>query len=41
MSETYLKYLKMADDDALTQRIVEWNRVRNGLEFNPALEVKL
>lgn len=36
MSKTYEKYLPYADQKELTERIIEWNHVRNGLEFRNA-----
>lgn len=39
MSSIYAKYLPQVAD--VEKRIVEWNKVRNGLEFNPALEVRM
>lgn len=41
MSKIYEKYLPYTDDAELSERIIEWNRVRNGLEFNPALEIRM
>lgn len=37
----YERYLPYTNDEELTERIIEWNRVRNGLEFNPALEIRM
>lgn len=38
MSEIYKKYL--ISEEELTERIIEWNRKRNGLELNPVLDIK-